>query len=402
MNTLKYIAGIITAIVVSTNICYGEKLLQQPFYFGVLQSKDENLARNRQSGANIVVVGLGWDRAEPNQGEFSSEYFKEISEKIKIRRKLGYSIALDLGFQYPPDWIFDLPHSYYINQYGQKFFSTNIGENIPNAVFNQAIRDCQESYLKEVFKHFKDFELIRLGWTKYGELAYPIHKYGGEKNCYWAFDDIAQGKSKGLAEGLSSCPLPGWIPGNQSVDNKDAAKFLQWYIGALQNYHDWQIKTVRRFTSKPLAMLYPSWGMRPGSIQKAIKGDLNGSTSSEINGEVQRGLDFKRLISGISDTNVYVYCTWIDSNPHFSNDAGSNPAYWSPAHYLAFLAQEHQPPLQIWGENTGGGDMKTVELCFERIKKYNYNGFLWAFEHQLYDGKKPEIEDFKPYLKRLN
>ena len=388
------------AVVASwAGLCLGDGSEREPFRFGVLQSTDEHLARNREAGANIVVVELGWNRAEPAQSAFSDSYFRKMAKNIEARRRMGYAIALDLGFQYPPKWVFDLPHARYVNQVGRVFRSETTGEDIPNAVFNAAVRERQKAYLAEVFRRLgTEFALVRLGWMKYGELAYPVSEFGGRGNCYWAFDALAQGRAEGLAKGLAPCPVPGWVPGEASPDHARARAFLDWYLGALRNYHDWQIETTREFTSAPLAILYPSWGMRPGDAEKAIGADLSGATPAEASGEVQRGLDFERLVSGIRDPRVTVYCTWIDSSPEFGDDAADDPTRWSPCHYLAALASEHCPPLHVWGENTGGGDMATVALCFQRIRQYGYRGFLWAFEQDLYDGKKPEIGDFRTNL----
>ena len=366
----------------------------EAFHFGVLQHSREHLDANRRAGADIVVIDLAWDRAEPKAGEFSDAYLGEIRRQIATCRKLGYGIALDLGFQYPPAWAFDLPGGRYINQFGEAFASKAVGEEVPNAVFSQAVRDAQEAYLKRVFERLgKDFAFVRLGWMKYGELAYPAAKAGGRTNCYWAYDDLAQGKADGRPAGVPTCPVPGWRPGEASPGHAKAKAFLDWYLSALRDYHDWQIHTTRKYTPAPLAMLYPSWGMRPASAGKAIAADLDGSTPAERTGEVQRGLDFRGLVAGIRDPRVYVYCTWLDSSPSFGRDDEADRERWSPAHYLAVLAAEHRPALQAWGENTGGGDAATVALCFERIRAYGYRGLLWAFERDLYDGTAPEMRD---------
>ena len=369
---------------------------------GILQHTTEHLQENRDAGAQVVVISLAWDRAEPAMGQFSDAYFEQVRTSIAACRKLGYAIAVDPGFQYPPAWIFDLPHSRFVNQYGHAFSSTEIAEQIPNAVFNQAIRDRQENVLRRMFKEIgPELAQVRLGWMKFGELAYPLHTFEGEKNCYWGFDEIAQGRASGLPPGLEPCPTGDWRPGQPSPKHARARAFLHWYLGALQNYHDWQIVTARKYTAAPLAMLYPSWGTRPGHEVAAIDHDLDGTTSPEINGEVQRGLDFARLVGGIQDAQVIVYCTWLDTSPAFSQDDNPDRSRWSPAHYLSTLAAEHHPALHAWAENTGGGNAEVMSLCLERILKYGYRGFIWAFERDLYDGRPPEISDFAEFSRHL-
>lgn len=373
-----------------------------PFQVGILQQTPAHLIENREAGANTAILELGWNQAEPKPGVFADEYFETMRTELRTYRDLGYRVALDLGFQYPPPWIFEVPHGRYVNQTGHTFHSEEIGVNVPNAVFNQQVRDHQQAYVKRVFTELgTDFTLIRLGWMKYGELAYPLHRDGISTNLYWAFDDLAQGRAEGLPQGIPPCPVPGWTPGSPSPGHQAARQFLEWYLDALKNYHDWQIATVRSYTPGPVAMLYPSWGTRPGALEEAIHQDLAGTTSPEINGEVQRGLDFARLVNGIRDTNVVVYCTWLDSSPEFSQDDGEDPTRWSPARYLAALAADHAPPLARWGENTGGGDDGVLDLCADRIRQYRYSGFFWAFERDLYDGSSPEMEDFARFVQSL-
>jgi hypothetical protein len=369
---------------------------------GILQHTPEHLQENRDAGAQVVVISLAWDRAEPAMDQFSASYFEQVRSSIEACRKLGYDIAVDPGLQYPPAWIFQLPHSRFVNQYGRAFTSTKVGENIPNAVFNQAIRDRQENVLRHMLKEIgPELTQLRLGWMKYGELAFPLHTFENEINCYWGFDKIARGRVPGLPPGLEPCPTGDWRPGQPSPQHARARAFLHWYLGALQNYHDWQIATARKYTEAPLAMLYPSWGLRPGHGEAALEHDLDGSTSPEINGELQRGLDLERLVTGIRDTRVIVYCTWLDTSPAFSEDDSPDRSRWSPAHYLSTLAEEHRPPLHAWAENTGGGDSAVLSLCQDRILNYGFRGFVWAFERDLYDGQPPEINDFAEFSRRL-
>lgn len=169
-------------------------------------------------------------------------------------------------------------------------------------------------------------------------------------------------------------------------------------MNALKNYHDWQIQTARQSFKGCLAMLYPSWGIRPGQLQSAIEVDLNGTTSPEKNGEVQRGFDFARFIAGIRDPNVVVYCTWIDSNPQWSDETSEDAARWSPVHYLASLASAHPLRLKTWGENTGRGDRAAMQLTFDRMRAYNLMGVIWAFEPDLYDGKHASLQDYSSFI----
>ncbi len=379
---------------------FGRAHAAEPPLIGMLQSDPAHIAATNDAGARGVVVGVSWDRGEPRDGEFDLAYLKTVRDRIDTFRAGGKKVVLDLGVQYPPDWIFGHPEAHFVNQDGKPFQSAPAsGECGVNLVFSQAMRDRFEAYLKLVFAALgKDFEAVRLGGGRYGEVGYPINVHAGNTNCYWAFDPIAQGRQPGLPPGMKPCPVPGWIPGTASPKHDSARQFLDWYMESLRNYHDWQIAVARRFYPGTLHMLYPSiGGLRPGQLEAAIADDANGSTGAERTGEVGRGYDMARFIAGITDSQVMVYCTWIDGFDG-SDDASPDPGRWSPAHFLASLAAVHQPPLAVGGENTGHpDDLANLKLTFERMRTYHLSALFWAFEPTLFDGKDGHstIADFK-------
>jgi len=353
--------------------------------FGTLGSEPQNAARNFAAGMRLATVSLAWDRYEPEQDRFAAAYVAHMREQIAAFRQAGLKIVLDLGVQYPPRWLFALPAARYVNQYGDAFADGTPGMNGLNVVFNAAARARQARYVEQVFRDFgTDWFAVRLGGGWFGELNFPPHNFHNHANCYWAFDDLAQGRKPGLPSGVRPCPVPGWKPG----ETEHAHVFLDWYLDSLQNYHDWQIATARQWYRGALMMLYPSWGIRPGQIAAAVAGNLNGSTSAELNGEIQRGFDWARFVAGIHDQGVMVHTTWLDAP---ADDESPNPERWSPVHFLASLARKQS--LTLSAENTGGGDLATLRLCFDRVRRYQCATFLWAFEQQLFDGHSPELAD---------
>ena len=355
--------------------------------------KPERAAADRKAGMTIAVLSACWNQLEPVQGEWSPVATKKLHAELAAFRKAGLAVSVDLGLQYPPSWVFTLPDCRFKNQYGADYVATNPGGNGFNTVFSAANRTLVEQYVARFFKEFgSDFQSVRLGWGYYGELTFPIHHFAAtpdepeRSNCYWGFDDIAQGRKAGLPAGLPACPVAGWKPG-EPAPTREAERFLDWYLGALQNFHDWQIALVRTHFPGRLCMLYPSWGIRPGWIQAALAGGLSGKTSPEINGEIQRGYDFARFVRGIQDSNVVVYCTWLDARTSPADaDSGPNPADWSPIRYLTSLARAHQPALAVWGENTGPGRRDQCAVSFRRARENGLIGLVWAFDPQLHDG----------------
>jgi len=369
----------------------------EPTRIGVLQATPAQAPSLADAGVTLTVLSVSWDRFEPTAGAPDKTYIRQLRAEIFAYRHAGLQVILDPGFQYPPAWLFDLPDSRYQNQYGDAFDDRRSGMHVANSVFNAAIRERQATHLATLFRELgPDFFAVRLGGGWFNELNYPPATFADHANCYWAFDSIAQGTKPGLPAGITACPVSGWKPGDTSPDHVSARRFLDWYLASLQNYHDWQISTVRHLYAGPLMMMYPSWGIRPGQLEPAITSDLSGLTSPEKNGEIQRGFDFARFIGGIRYPQVWVHCTWLDANPAWSDETSRDPARWSPVHYLASLARSHMPPLTVSAENTGGGGPEILRLCAERSRAYDLKTMFWAFAPDLFDGRPPELKDLHP------
>ncbi|MBS1369415.1 MAG: hypothetical protein HPZ91_05600 [Lentisphaeria bacterium] len=374
----------------------------EPARLGVLQHDDRRSAEVRAAGVEYTVLEVVWSRLEPEPGRFDAAYAEEVKKRQASRRAAGFRLCLDLGIQYPPAWALELPNGTYVNQYGDAYVDRRSGWLSANAVFSRNVREALERYVTKVRELFgDDFALIRLGWGHYGELNYPTHKFAERTNCYWGFDPAAQGKSPELLpEGVKPVPVPGWRPGDSSPGG-EAAKFLEWYLDSLKNYHDWQIALVRRlYPEVPGGMMYPSWGIRPGQNEKAVAGNLGGGTPAERNGEIPRGLDFERFTAGITDPAVIVYCTWIDSSPAFGDDSSARPDRWSPPHWLSSLARKHPLKLRVWGENTGGGGIPAAELTAKRAAEYNIEVVSWAFEPRLFNGSEPNLKQLTEIFRK--
>lgn len=367
-----------------------------PPLFGVLQPDTQRQTTALQAGLRARTLEIGWNLYEPREGTWNTAYMEQQKKLAAQMRAAGFSVILDLGVQNPPDWVVALPNSRFVNQYGDTF-QAGLGINGVNAIFNGAVRDHIARYTQRVFADLgTNFYAVRIGMGTYNELMYPDTNYNGHANSYWAFDPIAQGQVSGLPFGVKSAPNPGWLPGTPSVDHQAAADFANWYIDSLHNFHDWQVSMLRPVYPGKLMMLYPSWGLRPAQLQTAIAGDLNGTTSPEVNGEVQRGLDFARFVGGIGDPNVVLYTTWLDAPDR--GDSGTNQAEWSPARYLAALAAANPLSLGVWGENSGHNSYADMQRCIRQAYANKFQGVLWAFERDLYSDTYATLGEYKALI----
>ncbi len=374
------------------------QMASTPRLYGVLQPSVAHRARVWQAGIRLQTFELGWDAYEPTEEGWDATYIQQQRDRLAGMRAAGFAPVLDLGLQYPPAWLFSLPDSRFVNQYGDAY-GDGPGTNGANAIFNQAVRDRQARYIARVLRDLgRDFYAIRVGGGSYGEVGYPHPVFGGHDNGYWAYDRIAQGTAPGLPIGMTTAPIPGWYPGMVGTNHLAAATFVDWYLASLQHYHDWQIATVRRLYAGRIAVLYPSWGLRPGQLDEAIADDLGGMTSAEINGEVQRGFDFARLVGAINDPNVLVYTTWLDADD--SGDTGADRRNWSPVRYLAALADANAVHPRLWGENTGRGDLSAMQRSFRQMRSYNLLGLLWAFEPELHGGGHASLSEYAALIEQ--
>ncbi|MBI4976965.1 MAG: hypothetical protein HZC28_05750 [Spirochaetes bacterium] len=398
----------VVVIVTALFVCVPSYASATEILYGTLISDTKLAAEDYRAGVRLATVGLSWGRYMPQKGRVDEAYVNEVRSRIKVFTDIGMRVVLDLGMHVPPAWIFDIPHSRFVNQYGDAFVITNKpGLNAVNGVFNQTVRDIQALYAARVFSDLgTNFYGVRIGWGHYSELHYAWKGYNGKKNCYWGFDDIAQGKAPGLAAGVKTCPVSGWLPGTPSGRHTNAAQFIEWYLDSLAQYQQFQITTLRKSYAGYLIALYANWGIRPGQIAEAVADDLDGSSFAERYEQTHKGYDVARFIASIQDDKVIVCGTCVNANspwPATNNmvdDAGDDPAAWSPIHFISSCAARHRPPLSIGGENDGNDDVAGMRLSFERVRAYGLSFFMWAFDFQLHDKDRryATIEDYKRHI----
>jgi hypothetical protein len=135
-------------------------------------------------------------------------------------------------------------------------------------------------------------------------------------------------------------------------------------------------------------------------IDKAVATNLNGSSSAEINGEIERGFDFQSQVAAINDPKVIVTSTWMDAPS--SGDSGTDQRSWSPVHYLSYLAQAHPLHLSSFGENTGHGSRAVMDLSASRMKQYKLTGMLWYCETEMFAGGYATLTDYQQVIKGYN
>ncbi len=360
-----------------------------PYTWGLLGddggANGTRLSAERGAGISTKVVRISWKDMVPAEGTTDAAYIGAMRARFDALRAAGFGIILELGIQDTPGWLHAAyPAAGYVDQYGDVYN----GQGQPdsgdaNAVFNPTVRRLIADYVRDVFAAFgTDFAAVRLGGGHWGELTYPTNTYNGHSNCYWAFDPSA----------LAQSPVPSWHPGDPSPHG-EAARFIAWYLDALTGYQTWQISMLRANYSGPIVMLYPSFGVRPGQLDGAVRGNLGGTTSVEVNGELQRGYDMARQVAAIADPNTIIATTWLDCP--FGDDDSANPDDWRPVHYLASLAAAHAPVLRVFGENTGQGQRAQMDFAAAQMVRYGLVGMAWYDEGEVFSWQYATLGDYQ-------
>jgi hypothetical protein len=307
-----------------------------------------SLVAAHQAGVRDLLVEVEWRYAEPVQGHLDAGYLAGKVKQITDLRAEGFHITLNAGIQDAPDWLLEKPGARFVNQFGSSYTDSPV----PNLVYGTEYRPVAESYLARLLQKLgAGISLIRAGGGPQGELGYPWLRGPGDQvmNYYWAFDKNAERVN----------PVPGWRPGSASP-NGEARKFLNWYLDALVDYQNWQVRALRAAGYRnAVAVLYPSSGIRPGDAERAIADNLGGTSSAEQNGEIQRGYDFARQIRALSHDGTVVYGTWGENGEVID--------------YLVQLATLTGHP--VMAENSGGNTQAELDRALRHAAERGLAAF---------------------------
>src|SRR5687767_7593787 len=88
---------------------------------GTLQSSLERVAEMKAAGVSLATVLIACDQWQPEQDHLDHHYIRGIEHDVQTFRKAGQLVQIDLGLQYPPEWVRKLPGARYVNQYGDAY-----------------------------------------------------------------------------------------------------------------------------------------------------------------------------------------------------------------------------------------------------------------------------------------
>ncbi len=331
---------------------------------GVVGASGDHLAQEQAAGVEAVTIGVSWNDAEPSPGSFSTAYLSSVTDEMAAARSYGLLVVLDPGLQYAPAWVFSLAGgTRFVDQYGDVFTGgAGSGNDVPNAVTDPAVRSAEGTYLAWLGSELTPGAIVavRQGGGPFGELRYPGADYGGHTDSYWAYDESTQ----------SISPVPGWVPGTGTT--AQARAFLDSYNANLDNYARWlngQMQTD--FQSQELVML-PGWGERPGDAAREVASLLTLDMP-----EFNEGLDWTDLLRTLPDpAHSVAYTTYLDART-----VRSTPQLEDPMDFIASIVAGSS--TRLGGENTGGGTLADMKLCFQRARQLKLFIVQWMDESQL-------------------
>jgi len=320
-----------------------------------------------------VTIQVGWSTVERTKGVFSASYMAQINAQIAAARAAGLGVVLDPGLQYTPTWVFSLPGgTRFVDQYGDAFTGSGpSGDNVANAVTDTAVRSAEGYYLYWLGTQIPAGSLIgvRQGGGPLGEIRYPDAVYGGNTNCYWAYDPSTQA--------ALPASVQGWVPGTGTA--AQATTFLNAYNQDLNGYSVWLNGQLRSDFATHELLLLPGWGQRPTGAPAVENALLAPSTSGDVQkySEYNEGLDWSDLLHAIPDPSHSVaYTTYLDAQTVLPT-----PQLEDPADYLASLVAG--TPIVLGGENTGSGSLATMEFCMAQALRLGFFIVNWLGEPQL-------------------
>jgi transcriptional regulator with XRE-family HTH domain len=334
-------------------------------FLGVQQARLGHDASLRAAGVNTVVVRAVWSRFEPLPAVQDDVYIDGIRAVATRWLRAGFRVILDPGLQHTPSWVFSLSNSScFVDQNGG-VRRGRTGEDGADPVWDGEVRRVQLRYLRSLGTALTNvpFQAVQAGGLSGGELSFP--DAGPGTNSYWAFSPAAQAAS----------PVPGWRPGDGGIT--EAEKFLQWYLHSLTEYEITLVGAIQiAFPEAAVHVMYPSWGVRPGQADLAIRARLSGETPAEQNRALQQGLDWANQVPALP-AGAVVCTTWLDAPAD-----GNGPVDESPAAFLTRLARPRGVPVA--GHCRGRGSSEALRLCLDQVQQLGLAGMVWGTERDLH------------------
>jgi Beta-galactosidase len=391
-------------------------VVEAPQYLlGTLETDPNRASQEYAAGFRIAEQTVGWNNYEPQDGVFDAGYITSIKQRIQTFQRAGLKVVISPAIQYPPAWVFSLPGSRYVNQYGAVAPATWVGGfEEPNVVFSQAVRDRVAGFETKVMQELGPGNIwaVRYVNGSLGEVLYPpANDLLGHNNSYWAYDANAQNNaSADRPPGLHPNPFPGWQPGQTTYNGQpfsvaQVQQWYEWYVDARMDFVNWHTKLFRDlgFTGY-LQLQTPGFGVRPSEYAASTANFLDGT--GDPNQTMGRAAIWQKVYAKLTDrSGVIAYvssmadgsgnpqdqgCQATDTQVDLEHDPQVNN--WSGVRYVSHLADLYG--MIKSGENPASGDpnrnvvygLSMLNNATAQMAACSFQGMFWAQDQNLYDG----------------
>ena len=354
-----------------------------PLIFGTLIPNASRALTIADAGIRTVELVISWRDYEKTRGDFDPDYIAARNREIAAFRAAGITPTLSFSHHYTPTWVCALPGAYFVDQNA----ATYCGRPY-NLVFSQPVRDA----LIEAIEHIaSDFGAANFGPVRVqtagvaGEVSYPK---GG---TYWAYDANASGGTDGPST-IPPRPFPTWKPGNTSLSTADTRTWLTWYVSALADAVDFQVRTYQRLGfSGPFHPVQPGHGVRPIAYEAAIANHLASNTL------LGQGVAWYQVFGHYQTRAVMTAYTsslaeGATSQPCLPTDAALPPTSplvdaFDSGRFMAWVGAQYG--VRGAGENPGccGSSYGTAMLpaAVNAARSCHFSHLYWAHEDNLFE-----------------
>jgi hypothetical protein len=367
-----------------------------PPFFGTLVTEPANAQTEARVGIKVAMLEVHWDRFEPALGRFDAAYITDLRNRLAAFRRADMRVTLGLGLTSAPQWAYSFPNARFRDQHGRTSGEVNL-------VFNEPLRQQVDRYFARLASGLGVSNLwaIRLTSGGDGEVLYPP---GGS---YWAFDANAQNGS-GMPPSMDPNPYPGWKPGTATLNTAQVGRWADWYVQALDDVVDWQIRTWNRLGFRGYyQVLTPGSGTRPDGFDYDIQHHLPdgvtgvGAVWDRFYGFLPDKRRVMAYVTSVADLSARNRrddsCQTGDESVPLTSHAADN---WSATRWISRIAGQWGLPKA--GENPGwnqGGalsrhyvDTSSHGMMADAIRQLvscHFQGFYWASDKQVWDNVVP-------------
>lgn len=367
-----------------------------------------NLAADTAAGFTLAELDLGWDAASTGDNTFSSGYLSNAANVAGQLKAAGYQVAVSAGIFNYPSWLSGYSNWQYKDQGSH-------GSTSPNFVWNPVVRAKAAAYISALQAAMAaagvDVDYYRVGLAPDGETLLPTNVAGftgqmlpimSGPGSWWAFDALAQAAGgAGLPSGIGACPLIGWVPGTNGVTVAQATSWWDWYMGAVNNAHQWEIAAHQAGAWNGCIMLVtPGQGESPALLSGRLGNLLGPSPVFANDFQANVGAYWPSMIAACADASSTVLDissvgdgsgnatgggvnnsseAGDQSAPLTGGSGSADPYYsgWSSVRWLAYLAGRQG--VRCVGESVGGlGTAGNVASVMQQARECGLYALMWA------------------------